>query len=329
MKYMTIKHLYKKIKIPGIAYGIITMFLIFGLLTSWKNITLANLMLIARSSSVLLLASIGMTMVILVSQVDISIGGVMSLAGVITASCLGNDINIIISILIGLLSGVVFGLFNGIMIAIYNFDYWISTFATMGIASGIALVISDGATVPILDDTFNWIGNGKIGNVYTMIYIAIIAVVIIAIILKKTRFGYNIYSIGGSEQSALFSGINVVGNRVLVYVCSGFFSAMAGVMLAAIGSSANPIGGINYSFDAMAAVIIGGTGFNGGKGGIFGTIIGVFMLRVLANGLGIMGIPATWQRAIIGFVIVSVLVIDALNEKQKRTKSKRRVYIDE
>ncbi|HHT71045.1 MAG TPA: ABC transporter permease [Firmicutes bacterium] len=323
------KNMLKKISVPGIAYGIGFLILLFGLLTSWRNVSAANLLLIARNSSILLLASIGMTMAILVSQVDLSIGSVMSLAGVIAAVCLKGDIGIPIAILLGLLSGMLIGLFNGIMVAVYKFDYWITTFATMGIGAGLALVVADGATVPISNRFFNWIGNGKIAGIYVMIWITVVVTVTVYFLLKKTRFGYNIYSVGGSEQAANLSGINVVKNRILVYVCSGFFAATAGLLLAAMGSSANPIGGTNYSFDAMAAVIIGGTGFDGGKGGIAGTVMGAIMLRVLSNGLGIMGIDATWQKTIIGFVIVTVLVVDAFNEKRRKTNEQRRVYAHE
>lgn len=318
--------LFRRLNIPGIAYSTILFFLFFAVITGGRIATPANMLLILRNSSVLILAAIGMNLVILVSQVDISIGPVMSLTGAIVAITLNSGLGLGLAILCGLLVGMVIGLLNGILIAVFKFDYWITTFATMGICSGLALVVADGGTVPISNKTFNWLGNGKICGVYVMIYITAIIVGLVMFVLRKTKFGYNIYSIGGSEVSARLNGLNVVKNRVIVFVCSGFFSAVAGIVLSAMSSSANPIGGANYSFDAMAAVIIGGTTFDGGRGTLIGTVFGAMMLRILANGLGCLNVPATWQKAIIGFVIVVVLVADAINTKRRKIRDSRRVY---
>lgn len=315
----------KGINIPGATYGVIVLFILFSLITN-KFLTLANIFFIARSSSILLIASIGMTMVILVSQIDLSVGSVMSLSGVIAALCLKNGMGIPIAILLGIASGIVFGIINGIMVAVYKFDYWISTFATMGVGAGLALVFANGETIPIADETFGWLGNGKLFGIYVIIYITIILVAIMMFVLGKTKFGYNIYSIGGSEQTALLSGIDVVKNRVYVYICSGLFASMAGLLLASMCNSASPIAGADYSFDAIAAVIIGGTSFDGGKGGLLGTVMGTLMLRILTSGLNLMGFSAIWQKAIIGVVIVAILVGDALNEKRKKKNDMRRTY---
>jgi ribose/xylose/arabinose/galactoside ABC-type transport system permease subunit len=319
----------KRQNIPVMFYGVIVMLILFGFLTNGRNFSGPNLLLILRNSSVLLLASIGMTMVILVSQVDLSIGSVMSMAAVITAVTMNAGLGTIPAIGLGILSGIAVGMVNGLLIAVFRFDYWISTFATMGIGGGLALVIASGGTVPINSRFFNWIGSEKILGIYLMVYITVIFVLLVGFLLKHTKFGYNIYAIGGSEQSAILSGVDVVKNRMAVYICSGFFSSIAGMVLASLSNSANPIGGVNYSFDAMAAVIIGGTGFDGGRGGIYGTVLGAVILRVLSNGLGIMGIPSTWQKAIIGMVIVMVLVVDALTEKHRKTRELRRVYTHE
>ena len=316
----------KRQNIPVMLYGVIIMLVLFGFLTGWRNFSGPNLLLILRNSSVLLLASIGMTMVILVSQVDLSIGSVMSLSAAVTAVTLEAGIGIFPAMALGILSGVAVGAVNGMLIAVLRFDYWISTFATMGIAGGLALVVAKGGTVPINSYVFDWIGSGRLLGIYLMVYITVFLVLAVGFLLRRTKFGYNIYSIGGSEQSAVLSGVDVVKNRMAVYICSGFFSAIAGLVLASMSNSANPIGGANYSFDAMAAVIIGGTGFDGGKGGIYGTVLGAVILRILSNGLGIMGIPSTWQKAIIGMVIVVVLMVDALNDKRRKTRELRRVY---
>ena len=224
----------KRMNFPIMLYGVIILFIFFGIITGWRNVSGPNLQLILRNSAILLLASIGMTMVILVSQVDLSIGSVMSMSASISAVALASGIGTVPAIFLGLLCGVAVGALNGVLVAVFRFDYWISTFATMGIGAGLSLVIANGATIRIDNLAFSWLGSGRILGIYLMVYLSAILVVIVGLLLKHTKFGYNIYSIGGSEQAARLSGINVVKNRIAVYICSGFFSAIAGLVLAAI-----------------------------------------------------------------------------------------------
>ena len=234
LKNNKLKLLYRRLNIPGIAYSTVIFFFFFCIITDWRIATPANIILILRNSAVLILASIGMNMVILVSQVDISIGPVMSLTGAGVAVILNSGMNLGVSLAAGLLTGMAVGLINGILVAVFKFDYWITTFATMGICSGLALVVADGGTVLISDDVFNWLGNGKIAGVYVMLYITVFIVAFVLFVLRKTKFGYNIYSIGGSEISARLNGVNIIGNRIAVFICSGFFASVAGIILSAM-----------------------------------------------------------------------------------------------
>ncbi len=314
-------------KIPGVTFGVLFLLIFFAVLRP-RFMSIYNIQLIARHSSVLLVAAIGMTMVILVSQIDLSVGSVMSLSGVVTAYALRADYSIPFAMALGLVCGMAIGLLNGIMVAVFRFDYWIATFGTMGIGAGLALVVANGETLSVPNPAFGWIGNGRIGGIYILIFIAASLLALMWLVLKKTRFGYNIYSIGGSEQAARLSGVPVVKNRIYVYVASGFFAAVAGLMLASMGNSASPIAGADYSFDVIAAVIIGGTSFDGGRGGLFGTVMGALLVRILASGLNLLSIPATWQKAIIGFAIVVIIVADVLGEKRKRRLDTMRRYRD-
>ena len=196
----------------------------------------------------------------------------------------------------------------------------------MSVGAGLALVIADGNTIPIKNSLIDWLGNGRILGIYTMIWITAILIIFMIFMLKKTRLGYNIYSIGGSENVARVSGIDVVKNRFFVYVISGLFASVAGVIIAGMSTSASPIVGTEYSFNAVAAVVIGGTSFDGGKGGLVGTFLGTLLLRVLASGLSMMGISSVVQKVIIGLVIVALIVIDQLSEKMKKREGLRRVY---
>ncbi|MDR2390233.1 MAG: ABC transporter permease [Planctomycetota bacterium] len=314
-------------EIPGVTYGVVFLAILFSIIRP-RFMSVNNMLLIARHSSVLLVASIGMTMVILVSQIDLSVGSVMSLSGVVAAYAIRNGMDLVPAMALGIVCGLVTGALNGVMVAVFKFDYWIATFGTMGIGAGMALVVANGETLAVGSAGFGWIGNGRIGRIYILTYLAVIFLTVMWFVLKKTRFGYNIYSIGGSEQAARLSGLNVVRNRIYVYMCSGFFSAVAGLMLASMGNSASPIAGADYSFDVIAAVIIGGTSFDGGRGGLFGTVMGTLLVRILASGLNLMNILPTWQKAIIGIVIVAILVADVLGEKRKRRRDMMRRYRD-
>jgi ribose/xylose/arabinose/galactoside ABC-type transport system permease subunit len=318
----------RRLDIPGIVYGVLFLLALFGSLIPSKFLSFVNFELVARHSSILVIAAIGMTMTILVSQIDLSVGSVLSLSAVILGVSLRSGLSLPISVFLGILAGVVMGGVNGLMVAVLRFDFWISTFATMGIGAGLALVVSSGRTIPVFNDTLDWIGNGKIFGMYVMIWITLLLVLFMWFVLRYTVFGYNIYSIGGSEQAARLSGIGVVKNRILVYAASGLFASIAGVILAGMGNAASPNAGSDYSFDAIAAVIIGGTPFEGGKGGLAGTVFGALMLRVLSNGLNCLGIASTWQKAIIGFLIVVILVANVLNEKRKKKNDTRRVYAE-
>ena len=322
--------------IPGVTFGVIALIIFFSFMQP-RFMSWPNMMLIARHSSVLLVAAIGMTMVILVSQIDLSVGSVMSLSGAVAAYAMRAGWGFATAILLGLLCGVVVGFLNGIMVAVFKFDYWIATFGSMGIGAGLALVVARGETLAVPAATFGpafgWIGNARVmlaprTPLYFLPCIALTLIVIMWLVLRKTKFGYNIYSIGGSEQAARLSGLKVVRNRIYVYVCSGFFAAIAGLMLASMTNSASPIAGNDYSFDVIAAVIIGGTSFDGGRGGLFGTVMGALLVRTLASGLNLMNILPTWQKTIIGFAIVIIIVADVLSEKRKHRKELMRRYRD-
>jgi ribose transport system permease protein len=208
-------------EIPGVTYGVVFLVVLFSIVRP-RFMSINNMLLIARHSSVLLVASIGMTMVILVSQIDLSVGSVMSLSGVVAAYAIRNGMDLVPAMALGIVCGLAIGALNGLMVAVFKFDYWIATFGTMGIGAGMALVVANGETLAVRSAGFGWIGNGRIGRIYILSYLAVAFLAAMWFVLKKTRFGYNIYSIGGSEQASRLSGLDVVRNRIYVYVCSGF-----------------------------------------------------------------------------------------------------------
>mgnify|MGYP000235072767 CR=1 FL=1 len=316
---------FKKLNIPGILIGDVLLFIFFSLVTG-RFFSSYNLMLIARNCCTLLLTSTGLTLVILMGKNDVSVGSTVSMSAVTVALLCQAGVPTPLVILIPLVMGLAIGTFNGILVAKLKFDYWVVAFSSMSIFAGLALVLTNGITVPIKNAALDYIGNGKIAGIYVVIWITAILVGLMVFIQKKTRFGYDVYSIGGSENVAAVSGVKVTKTRIMVYALSGLFAAIAGVAIACMTNSGSPSVGIDYSFNAMAAVVIGGTSMAGGKGGITGTVLGTILLRILASGLSLMGIPSTWQKALIGIVIVALIVADVINERRKNIKGLRRVY---
>ena len=309
----------RKFNIPGIVYGAILIFIFFAI-TEKKFATPYNVMLIARNSCILFTVSIGMTLAVLTGQIDLSV------AATITAVMVREGFPLAIALITVVLVAVAFGITNGILIAVFKVDYWITTFATMSIGAGLALVIADGATVPVQSAFLDFLGNGKVGGIYFLIILTAIVMIITAVMLRRSKLGYDIYSIGGSENVAKVSGIRVTQTRIIVYVISSIIASLAGVLITGMANSASPIVGSEYSFNALAAVVIGGTSLNGGKGGVIGTLFGTILLRIIASGLAMAGVQGTWQKVIQGTVIVIIIVADVLTEKKKITDGLRRVY---
>ena len=314
----------KKQNIPGIVYGSVLLFLFFSIIEK-KFFTPYNVMLIARNSCILLTVSIGMTMAVLIGQVDLSVGSVMSVSAVMVK----NGVPLAAALMAAFGAAALFGLVNGILIAVLKVDYWITTFATMSIGAGLALVISDGSTVPISSKFLDFLGNGKVCGVYFLIVLTIVLTVLILFLLKRSKLGYDVYSIGGSENVARLSGLDVNRTRMMVYLISSLIAALAGILITGMTNSASPIVGSESSFDALAAVVIGGTSLNGGKGGVAGTVFGTVLLRIIASGLAMLGVPATWQKVIQGLIIVVIIVADVSSEKKKDVNGLRRIYAND
>ncbi|MEE8884968.1 MAG: ABC transporter permease [Eubacteriales bacterium] len=312
-------------KVPGIAWATIGIFVVLSITTS-GFFTSFNLMSLLRDCCVLILVSMGMHLTILSGKLNIAVGAIMSFCGVVTELALQDGMNVFLAILLGLAAGTFIGWIAGILIAYLNFDFWVITYAFMGISQGLALVISGGNTVPGSNSAFSFLGTGKIGGVYTIIWLTVIVCAIMIYISYSTKFGNNIYAIGGNVSSASLSGINVKKTIVWIFTFSGILSALSGILLAAKTNSASPIGGSGYEFDAIAAVLIGGTPFSGGRGNITYTMIGAIMMRLLRNGLNLIGLSPYWQTFIIGLLVMGIIVVDVIVTEKAEKKRLRRVY---
>lgn len=307
-------------------YGIVLILLGLFILMSVLSpafLKTRNLLNVVRQISVIGLIGMGVTIVIITTGIDLSSGSVIALAAVIAASLaqkagweaamypeLAGKLPVIVPLLSGIMVGVVCGFLNGWTIAKFRIPPFIATLGMMTIARGFALLYSNGRPVSSLTDSYNFIGQGEILGIPFPIIILITMAVITHIMLNNTRFGRYIYAIGGNEQAAKISGLDVGKLLILIYTYAGFLSGLAGVVLSSRISSGQPGLGTGYELDAIASAVIGGTSFSGGIGTIWGTMVGALIIGILNNGLDLLNVSAYWQQIVKGLIIVIAIILD-------------------
>jgi len=279
---------------------------------------LNNIMNILQQVSVNGLIALGMTFVILTAGIDLSVGSILALSGMALGMMILSGVNEVLAIIIVLVLGAVLGFVNGTFISKVKLEPFIVTLATMTMFRGITLVISDGipamgvtTDAPILD----FLSQGKIFGIPFPTILFLIVFLILMLILQNTVFGRGVYAIGGNEEVARLSSVPTNKIKTSVYVISGIMSALAGVILTSRLSSSQPTAGTGFELDAIAAVVIGGTSLAGGRGRIFGTLIGVLIIGVINNGLNVMGVSAFYQQFIKGLIILIAVILDRKSNK--------------
>ncbi|OBU85178.1 ABC transporter permease [Chromobacterium subtsugae] len=280
-------------------------------------LTVNNLLNVMRQVSINALIAFGMTLVILLGGIDLSVGSILALSSVLTASLLQAGVDPMLATLLGILAGAAMGLFNGLVISKGKVAPFIATLATMTILRGLALVFSNGSPITGFDsELFSMLGGGYIaGLVPVPVAWMLILFAGFWFLLKKTVFGRHLYATGGNEEAARLSGVKVDRIKLWVYTASGAMSAMAGVVLTSRLNSAQPTAGAGYELDAIAAVVLGGTSLTGGRGWIFGTLIGALLIGVLNNGLNLLGVSSFYQQVIKGAVILLAVLLDRSGKK--------------
>lgn len=317
-------------KVPNLMWG--TMFFVLAFVVFAPGFTKSmNIVNIMRNASILMIVSCGMTMAILSQQIDMSIGGVMSFSAMVCGVFISRFENpgvleVLETLAIGVGIGFCFGLFNGIMIGRFRYNYWLVTFSTMSIGFGAAQVVTAGSVISGFGKPFRALTSTEVFGIPSVVFIALVIAGGILFATYKTRFGMRIYAVGDSEQCAAQSGINVVKTRVIIYIISGILAGLGGVLIISRTNSASPIVASGYEFDAIAATIIGGTSFEGGKGGIAGTMAGAVIMVAISNGLQLMGLSNYWQQVFTGLFILGIIMIDVVGEQRKKTAGLRRIY---
>lgn len=274
--------------------------------------TVDNILNVMRQVSINALIAFGMTFVILTGGIDLSVGSILALSSAITASLLAGGMDPILAILIGLLAGAIMGAINGFIITKGKVAPFIATLATMTIFRGLTLVYSDGRPITGLSESalFEMMGKGYVSWIPVPVIYMMVAYGILYFILKKTTFGRRVYAIGGNEEATILSGIRVDRVKIWIYSITGLLSALAGIILASRLNSSQPTAGASYELDAIAAVVLGGTSLSGGRGWIFGTLIGALIIGVLNNGLNIMNVSSFYQQVVKGGVILLAVLLD-------------------
>jgi ribose/xylose/arabinose/galactoside ABC-type transport system permease subunit len=298
-------------------YGIYFAFLILvGVLATASPSfrTGSNMENILEQISVNGIIAIGMTMVIITGGIDLSVGSVLALSGVVAASCASSTHHqaypLIVALIIGVVVGLACGTANGLLIAKRRLAPFIVTLGMMTVARGLALVYTQGRPVIDLSDSYDKIGSGSIGPVPYPALIFFAAVLLGAFILHFTRFGRYVYAVGGNELAAKVSGVNTDRVLIGVYALGGAAAGVAGIVDSSRVMSGGPASGGGYELDAIAAVVIGGTSLSGGVGSIAGTIVGVLIIGVMNNGLDLLNVSSYWQLVVKGLIIVLAVLLD-------------------
>ncbi len=312
------------IKIIFQKYAIVLILLAMILLVSILSpafFQVRNLLNVVRQISVIGLLGMGVTLAIIALGIDLSSGSVLALAAVVAASLAqrpdwaeakfpGLVLPLIVPILAGLIIGLICGWINGFLIAQFKIPPFIATLGMMTVARGFALLYSDGRPISSLTDSYNFIGQGEVLGFPIPILILLFMALVTHVMLNYTRFGRYVYAIGGNEQAARVSGINIDKVKIGIYTYAGLLSGLAGIVLSSRISSGQPGLGQGYELDAIASAVIGGTSFAGGVGTVWGTLVGALIIGVLNNGLDLLNVSAYWQQIVKGAIIVVAIIID-------------------
>lgn len=312
---------------------LLLLVIIFGSLNERFFLPL-NLWNVMRQVSITGLIAVGMTFVILTGGIDLSVGSLVALAGLVCAdiykggtfftALTGLNVSflqgsVLAAALIAMLIGVLGGLLQGLAITRLAVPPFVVTLGGLSIFRGAALYFSNGGPISNFDPNFNYWGQGRVGDVPVPVILFLGFALLAFIVLRYTQYGRHVYAVGGNREAARLSGLNVNGILLSVYMIVGFFAGLGGFVLAARLNSAEAVAGLGYELTVIAAVVIGGTSLFGGQGGVVGTVIGAVLVGVLTNGLVLMNVSSYIQQIIIGVIIVIAVAFDQFVKSRRRT----------
>jgi putative xylitol transport system permease protein len=297
------------------SFSIVIVFVAISIFFTFANqyfLSWDNWLNLLRQSSINGILAIGVTFVILVKGIDLSVGSVMALAGMIAAGLVTtkNEHFVLLAILAGLGVGAVLGLFNGFIVAKIKVPPFVATLGMLSMARGMTLIVSEGRPTANLSPSFRWLGGGNVLGLPVPILILFFVFAIAWVVLTYTTFGRYIYAVGGNEKAARTSGVSTQIVIASTYVISGLLAGLAGLVLASRTTAALPQAGMGYELDAIAAVVIGGTSLAGGRGSLVGTLFGALIIGTINNGMDLMAVSSYYQQLLKGAIIVVAVIAD-------------------
>lgn len=308
--FTTLAHL------PGSAWVVLLLILAFGL-SSDSFLSIANLLNVGTQSTILLLIALPMTLIIMTEGLDLSIGAVLTLCGVVLATVVASTGSVSLALLAALAVGIAFGVVNGGLVAWLRIPPFVATLGTLGAAQGLALVLTDGQSVTDIGDAIPMVYAGAFLGIPIPLWIAAVCYGLFHWLLYHTRFGAYVFALGGNREALKFAGVRINRCLIAVYVLGGVMAGIAALLLTARMNAGHPTAAIGLEFDAIAAVAVGGTTFDRGNGWLPGTVLGVLAVGILRNGLNLLGVPSAVQVAAIGLLVLLVLLIESFKSKEK------------
>jgi len=293
----------------SIVVGLIVEMIAFSILSP-VFMSSGNLIDICLQSSIAALVAVGMTFVIGVGGIDLSVGSIAALSGIVTAMVLKKNAAVLIACVCGMGAGMVCGLGNGALIACSSLNPFMTTFGMMSILRGLALILTQGRAVYGFAPAFRYVGTGLLGVLPVPVVFAAVVALLGELMLRKSVLGRYTLAIGDNEEACRLSGVRVKRYKLTIYVMSGLLASLAGIVLTARVNAAEPLAGSGYELDAIAAVVLGGSRFSGGEASVMGTILGVLFLGVLRNGLTLLNIHSYTQQIVIGAVVILAVLAD-------------------
>jgi ribose transport system permease protein len=296
----------------------------FTLIVLFVGLTLAtphfltdtNLSSVVRQTAVINIMALGMTLVIVAGGIDLSVGAILAMGGLLGTMAMEHGMSIPMGVLIGVLTGLACGLFNGLLTTRLKINPFIVTLGTLGIIRGTALIISNGLPVHRIPPAFSFLGEGTMLGVPFVLWLVVVCGAITHIVLEHTRLGRYTFAIGSNPDAALYAGIPVAFHTTAVYAICGLLTGLAGMIEASRLMTGQPTAGQGYELQAIAAVVIGGGSLRGGEGSVIGTLVGAFIMGLLSNGSDLLGISPYLQQAIIGAVIILAVAFDGLRKRK-------------
>lgn len=302
---------YSQLLLLGVLLILMLLLSIFSeYFLAWKNFY--NIL---DQSAVYLILSVGMTFVIVSGGVDLSVGSLAGLGGVIMAVVMKAGMNVPSAIVLGIAVCMLVGICNGAIISCLKINPFITTLVTMTICRGIALILTGGVSIYGFEKSFKWFGTGDIGLVNPPILISLVIALAGMVILRRTLWGKYALALGANGEALRRAGVKTKLYRTSVYAVSGFCAAMAGLIMTARLNSAAPLAGETYEMDAIAAVVLGGASMNGGKGSVLGTLIACLILAVMRNGLTLLAMPTYYQMVVTGLIILAAIITAELRNR--------------